>query len=176
MRLLTGKNKVAFWLGVLAFLQLTVFAFRLSTFHHAAALWPQAGDTLEFTRVAGGGTHTPARTTVLLVFHSRCAHCFETAPVWADWSTEPHPNFRVLGISSEPPDSAQAYAAEQGWRFEVGPPETWVDRKIAAGLVKRTPWVFVVDDTGVILAEGHGSGIGELIQGMDLPDGAEAGV
>jgi thiol-disulfide isomerase/thioredoxin len=176
MRLLTGKDKVVFWLGVLAFLQLAVLASCLSSFHPPAAAWPKPGDTLEFTQAAGGGSHTPARTTVLLVFHSRCGHCLETAPIWAEWSSEPHPNFRVMGISSEPHDSARAYAAEQGWSFEIGPPETWVDPGVAAGLVRRTPWVFVVDESGVILAEGHGSRIGELIQGMDRTAGAEAGL
>jgi hypothetical protein len=45
--------------------------------------------------------------------------------------------------------------------------ETEPSGEMAAALTGRAPWVFVANGAGVILAEGHGDMLPELINGVE---------
>jgi len=66
-------------------------------------------------------------------------------------------------MSASLPESAEAFARLHGWEAEVVmlPPGNLVPQVRA--LTRRTPWVFVLDEGGRVVAEGHGARIAELV-------------
>ncbi len=102
------------------------------------------------------------RPTLLLVFHSECGHCARVAPVWQDWLEDHRRDVRALAVSSESLESARAYVAEHHWGTEIRTVSAAQLGGAGHALTSRTPWLFVIDTAGVILAEGHGSRIVEL--------------
>ena len=102
------------------------------------------------------------RPTLVMAFHSECAHCATVAPVWRAWlESRSAADLRILGLSREPLESAQAYARQHGWSLEM----TRVpDDPTSEGfrLVTRTPWLILLDEDGVVRFEGHGSKLDEL--------------
>lgn len=99
----------------------------------------------------GYGTHEP---TVLLVFHSECGHCRTVAPQWADWLLSPPHGARVMAVSEEEHRTATEYAEAARWNVEV--------RRLSSvaspysPLAMRTPWLFLLDDQGIVTFHGHG--------------------
>ncbi len=89
MRRFFGKQNLAFGLILLAFLQLLVLGVRLKPGARSSERWPTVGDTLSGFPLRQShnprGVQSQWGPTVLLVFHSRCGHCAEVAPLWADW-------------------------------------------------------------------------------------------
>ncbi len=179
MRRLERKDKLILTLTLLAVVQLLVFGLRLRPGVESSEYWPQVGDTLSgLTVQRSSGADVPliqGDPTVLLVFHSRCAHCADVAPIWADWIRSSEPEWDVLAVSSEPLDSAQVYARQQGWPVEVGVVDASLARGPAQALTGRTPWIFVIDRAGVILSEGHGGRISELTAGVEVVWGEVSG-
>ncbi len=169
MRRLFGNKNVVFGLILLAFLQLLVLGARLKSGAGSSERWPTVGDSLSgllFRQLRNPrGVQRQSETTLILVFSSRCGHCAEVAPLWADWIRDVGSGWDVLAVSADPLDSAEAYAKEQGWPVEVAGVDASVARGPAHALTARTPWVFVVDRSGVILSEGHGRRIAELTSG-----------
>jgi hypothetical protein len=100
---------------------------------------------------------------VLLVFDPGCGPCATVAPVWAQWIRDWGDRSQVLALSASLPESAEAFARLHGWEAEVValPPETL--RPQIRALTRRTPWVFVLDEGGRVVAEGHGALIAELV-------------
>lgn len=99
--------------------------------------------------------------TLVLAFHSECAHCATVAPAWAEWLRDREVGVRVVGVSREPVETSAAYAAENGWDLDVV--RVSEDFQTLGGrLVMRTPWLFVLDPDGTIVYEGHGSRLDEL--------------
>ena len=123
MRRLFGNKNLAFGLVLLAFLQILVLGFRLRPGAGPSESLPAVGDTLSGLpfRQLHNREVVPARgrATVLLVFNSRCGHCVEVAPLWADWIRKAGSDWDVLAVSSEPLDSTEAYAKQQGWGREI---------------------------------------------------------
>ena len=128
--------------------------------------WLGPGDNLGSIPVAdANGVSRSLATgspTLVLVFHSECGHCQRVAPAWREWLDEHRDETRILSISSEDASSAQAYVAGHAWRVD-----TWTvtSPKIgspAHALTSRTPWLFLVDPDGVVIAEGHGDEIDEI--------------
>ena len=68
----------------------------------------------------------------------------------------------MLAVSPETLGPAQAYVERQGWEVEVGVVEPTSSGSLAKALTGRTPWVFITDGNGVIIAEGHGERLEEL--------------
>jgi len=171
LRRLVRKNKVILALTFLVAVQLLVLGFRLRPSVESPEFWPQVGDTLSgLTVQRSSGTNVPliwGDPTVLLVFHSRCAHCADVAPLWADWIRNIESDWDVLAVSSEPLDSAQAFAKQQGWPVEVAVVDASSTGGPAHALTGRTPWIFAIDRAGVILSEGHGGRISELTAGVE---------
>jgi hypothetical protein len=151
-------------LVVLASVQLLVLGLRLTHPAQLPLAWLQAGDTLSGLVVERSeGRDTPLllkQPTVLLVFGSQCAHCLEVAPLWRNWTETNGSDWQLLAVSSESFEAAQAFAENQEWGVGVVEAPSTVGS--ASALTGRAPWVFVANGAGVILAEGHGSGIAEL--------------
>ena len=179
MRRLLGNQRLVFWLILLASVQLLVLGFRSRPGAGSSEPWPEVGDILPglpFRRLHDGeGVQTQGGATVLLVFQSRCGHCAEVAPLWADWIRDVGSDWDVLALSSEPLESAEAFAKQQGWPVEVAVVDASMARGPAHALTARTPWVFVVDRGGVILSEGHGSRIAELTSSVEIGRNKVAG-
>ena len=157
----------------MVFVQLLVLGFRLRPGVGSPEFWPQVGDALPGLTVRRSDDGEVALLmqggpTVLLVFHSRCVHCADVAPLWADWIRRIGSGWDVLAVSSEPLDSAQAFVKKQGWPVEVAVVDVSLARGPARALTGRTPWVFVVDRAGMILSEGHGGRISELTAGVKI--------
>ena len=148
MRRLFGNQNLVFGLILLAFLQLLVLGFRLRPGAGPSESLPAVGDTLSglpFRQLHNPrGVQSQSGATLILVFNSRCGHCAEVAPLWADWVRDAGSDWDVLAVSSEPLDSAEAYAKQQGWPMEVAVVDASVARGPAHALTARTPWVYVV--------------------------------
>ena len=167
MKRFISKNRVVLALGLLAVAQLVVLGFRLESRDAPSGSWFQVGDTLSGIRAFDSSGQEASLVggdpTVVLVFHSECGHCEDVAPLWRAWKTASGPDFRTVAISSEPLKSAKAYAAQHEWDAGVWTVEAGRLGGLEHGLTSRTPWIFVLDETGVILAEGHGRRIVELV-------------
>jgi hypothetical protein len=100
-----------------------------------------------------------------MVFDPACGHAAEAIPTWKTWTAQEHPGLRVLALTSGSQESWSDYLASFHWR-----PEVWrVGSEEGVGnkrsITARTPWVFLLDEDGVILAEGHGKRIGTVTEG-----------
>jgi thiol-disulfide isomerase/thioredoxin len=169
MKRLLSRDTLLFGLALLALGQLLVFGHRWRNRDGPADSWLHAGDdvsTLQFRTPSGRSVSTAGGgTMVLLIFDSQCPHCRAVAPAWQAWIEEVPPGLRVVGVSTEPPETAQAFAQEQGWGVEVWQVEARTGSPEHA-LTSRTPWVFLLDGQGRILKEGHGSRLAELTSGV----------
>lgn len=99
--------------------------------------------------------------TLLLAFHSECAHCLRVSPEWSAW-LRAHDSGRVLAISREELGVAERYVDERGWSVVVRSVSVTDVGGLEAALLRRTPWIYVVDAEGVVRAAGHGNQIEEL--------------
>jgi hypothetical protein len=77
---------------------------------------------------------------------------------------------RVIAVSSEARGSATAYAKRHGWRAEIWSVDGSQPGTLAYALTRRTPWTFLLDGEGRVLAEGHGARVdgisGRLVDAM----------
>ena len=166
MRRVLKMDKVILSLILLAGIQLLVLGVRVTHPVQVPMVWPQRGDTLSEIRVhRADGQETPllsGESTVFLIFDSKCVHCAAVASFWRGWLQHDASDWRVMAVSSEPLESAQAYVNRQGWEVEVGVVDAAPSGGPADALTGRAPWVFVADSDGVILAEGHGDMLSEL--------------
>lgn len=99
---------------------------------------------------------------VLFIFNRTCPYCRASIPAWTRIAAEAEAaggRGAAVGLSLDPPDSAQAYAARHGLRYPVA---AFPDRRTAALYRTRlVPVTMVVDSGGrVLLAR-----IGELREG-----------
>jgi hypothetical protein len=85
------------------------------------------------------------------------------APVWAQWIRDWGDRSPVVALSASLPGPAEAFARLHGWEAEVValPPGNLAPQVRA--LTRRTPWVFVLDEGGRVVAEGHAARIAELV-------------
>lgn len=101
--------------------------------------------------------------TVVLAYHSKCAHCATVAPEWSTWLKSLPESAVALAVSREPPDSAAAYAKEHGWEVPLLPVPGAELPNVERYLVSRTPWVFVFDSEGVFVGQAHGAELNTLV-------------
>jgi peroxiredoxin len=126
------------------------------------------GDTIRAFNVAGPPGTAPVpltgpagKWTVLLAFRSTCVWCDSVAPRWTAWLGKPHPA-RVLGITSDTPDSAAAYRDAKRWRLELVSAPGQKPGSVESSLLSRTPWVYVLDENGVVRYHGHGNNLPQV--------------
>jgi hypothetical protein len=85
------------------------------------------------------------------------------APVWAQWIRDWGDRSQVVALSASLPESAEAFARLHGWEAEVVTFRQDPMLPQVRSLTRRTPWVFVLDEGGRVMAEGHGARIAELV-------------
>lgn len=159
-------------LSLLVVVQVALFASRRASPDLPAAPPPAfivPGDRLgNVTVILAGDRSEPLvgpsaeRATLVMAFHSECAHCATVAPAWQEWlEARATSSLRILGLSREPLEGAQAYARQHGWPLEIA---SVPDDPTAEGfrLVTRTPWLILLDADGVVRFEGHGDKLDEL--------------
>jgi thiol-disulfide isomerase/thioredoxin len=166
MKRLLTKDRVLLGLALLAFAQATILTVRMGRTEGPANTWFQVGDTLSGIRVLDSAGNAAllsgGEPTVVLVFNSSCGHCEAVAPLWRAWTTAFGDDFRTVAISSEPLESARAYVNLHGWTADVWTVEAGTLGSPEHGLTARTPWIFILDKNGVVLAERHGQEIAEV--------------
>ena len=167
------KNAVIVGLIVLAIAQLVVFGYRSV---NAGPIGRRVGvgdDVAGLTVVDATGAEralATGATTILLIFHSECGFCATVAPDWRAWLDEHRSEEAVLAVSKEPIAAAAAYVGEHGWNVDVASLEVGMLGGQAHSLISRTPWIFILDADGVVLAEGHGDQLAELAGALRSED------
>ncbi len=138
------------------------------------------GDTLGSTvvQVAVGERQLvlpgTAATTVVLAFDSRCPHCVQLAPVWAAWLRSHTSDARILAVSAQPLGVARSFAAAQGWSLETASVSEQGAGSGGHRLVRATPWLFLLDQDGVVQFESHGGDLHGLDEALDRLSGERA--
>jgi hypothetical protein len=153
-------------LALLAASQFWLLGSRQSVRGKPANPWFGVGDTIRSIRglnSQGERSGLPiGEPTVLLVFRSDCGHCRTVMPIWRDWIEDPENAIRTVAVTSEPLDRALPYVSERLPGIELlSVPEGHL-RGPTFALTARTPWIFLLDKDGVILAHGEGSRIASL--------------
>lgn len=164
-------------LAVVAVCQLVLLGHVFGNDSEEAGRWLEVGADVSGIRVRGtGGEPVPLSMggpRVVLVFHPECGHCAAVAPEWKSWLEEEGKGWDVLAVTSEPVETGRALAARNGWAVDVATVEADSRSDVGRSLTRRTPWVFVVDPGGVLVAEGHGSRLREVVaaavQGLGGP-------
>jgi len=166
-------------LGVLALCQLVLLGRTFGGIGGETPEWLQTGADLSGIRVEGmEGPPMPLSgegLRVVLVFHPECGHCAAVAPEWRFWLEEDGRAWDVLAVTSEPVESGRAFASRNGLMVEIATVETDSQGDTGGRLTGRTPWVFIVDPGGIIIAEGHGSRLREIVSAAAQGPGGPRG-
>jgi thiol-disulfide isomerase/thioredoxin len=104
----------------------------------------------------------PGQPTLLLVFHSECGHCRRVAPAWTEWLRTHTESTRVVAVSREATAPAMEFVRTHSWGVDIRTVDASELGGAAHALTARTPWVFVIDADGRVIAEGHGDRLVEL--------------
>ena len=167
------KNGAIVALIVLAIVQLVAFGYRSTNAGPVGRRVGVGDDVSGLSIVDATGAEralATGATTIVLIFHSECGYCARVAPDWRIWLDEYRSDAAVLAVSSEPITDAAAYADKHGWNVDVGSMEVGVLGGQAHALTSRTPWIFIVDGAGLVLAEGHGNLLAKLAGGLRSED------
>lgn len=110
----------------------------------------------------GGG-----RTTLLLVYDPDCAHSDRVAAGWRQWLDRgDYGAERILALQAGSRSLAEAYAVAQRWSIEVVSVGSAVNGSGAQALTRRTPWVFAIDEVGLVVASGHGRELPQVARAL----------
>lgn len=153
-------------LVLIAVLQLVALGYRTGDAAMDASRWIAAGDeVLELGLADGSGTRRSLATgqpTLVLAFHSQCAHCERIAPTWSAWLDRHRGDVNVIAVSKEPHSSAKSYADRHGWDVDILTTGETSPGSREHAFTSRTPWVFALDSGARVIDEGHGSLINEI--------------
>lgn len=172
-------NPVIIGLSVIALCQSVLLAWAFGGIGGETREWLQTGADLSGIRVEGMDGHPmplPGEgLRIVLVFHSECGHCAAVAPAWKSWLQEDGKAWDVLSVTAEPVETGRDFASRNGWAVEVATVETDFRANTGRSLTGRTPWVFMVDQDGILVAEGHGRRLREIAAAAgQAPGGAKA--
>jgi hypothetical protein len=130
--------------------------------------WLEPGDALTGVTVTDveGGREPLANgdTTVVLVFSPDCFHCETVTPLWMEWIEGLGSHRRAVALTAANPDRARAFIAKHGLKLKTYTLRTQDPGSIEHALASRAPWVFLLGEKGVVLAEGHGGRLGDLTE------------
>ncbi len=153
------RDRVIVSLAGLAVLQLALLGARLGNEISGSSSWLDTGDSLPalpWGTVSGDGAGWEPHNapTVLLVFDPGCEHFLAVAPAWAEWLRDVGADWRVLAVSQTPGEAARSFLQSRGWDLELVEAGPAPRRPSAKDPMGRTPWVLVVDEAGLIVAQG----------------------
>ncbi len=161
------QHWVVLVLALLLLAQLAALGIRQAAGTTTGGVWLGVGDSLHGVPVVDASGREArlafGDTALVLVFNSECGHCERVAPMWQGWLDTHRAAVRVVAISSESSGVAEAYVARHGWEVDLWTVDSTRRGGAAHALTGRTPWLFLIDGDGVILAEGHGEGIDQLV-------------
>lgn len=113
-------------------------------------------------------TSTPVRIdwadtsiTILFAFHSKCPFCDDVAPAWREW-LETFRGGRIVLISNDLPRDALEYRRAHSWPGTIITLTPRSSTDLASRLTGKTPWIYIVDQAGQLLYEGHGANLGAV--------------
>lgn len=164
-RIVRGEGNVVAVLALLAAVQAAVIGKRMLD-DHARHDEIEVGDDLSEVSLwradrslvgLGGG-----RTTLLLVYDPDCAHSDRVAAGWREWLERgDYGANQVFALHVGSRSLAEAYSVRQRWPIEVVSGESGVEGSGVQALTRRTPWVFAIDEDGlVVIGLGSPSGGG----------------
>ena len=159
-------------LVALATAQLAVLGYRAGA---SPATGIGVGEDLSGVRVGGADGMERALVTeapmLLLVFDPECAHSRRISPEWRAWLLEAGGPANVLALSAGSVTDAATFAQANGWPVRVATINPGARGSREHALTSRTPWVFAVDRSGRVLAEGHGARLPEVAAALASSDG-----
>ena len=169
-RIVRGEGIVVAVLALLAAAQAAAIGKRLLD-DHARHDEIKVGDVLSEVSLRradgslvglGGG-----RTTLLMVYDPDCAHSDRVAAGWREWLDRgDHGADQVFALHVGSRSLAEAYSVRQRWPIEVVSVGSGVDGSGARALTRRTPWVFAIDEDGLVVASGHGRQLPQLARAL----------
>ena len=167
------RDRVLRGLAILAVVQGVALLAAYSIGTASDSGWVVTGDSVDGLEVYGrSGDPTSLATgvpTLVLVFHSQCAHCERVAPEWKRWLDEHRDEVHVVSVSTEPWAEGRAYVDRHGWSVDHIRAGEGRRGSRTQAFTARTPWVFAVDARGTVLATGHGSVIDEVARPLMAP-------
>ncbi len=103
---------------------------------------------------------------MFFAFDPSCPFTRAVAPAWASWMRRVEKeDVDIWAVTGSARSVAVGFAEESQWVAPVVSLPGQLPESLVNAIVRRTPWIFVVDDEGVILLEGHGGQVSELLQG-----------
>lgn len=128
----------------------------------------RAGDTVELTGIPDGSKSGKRLSGedgfVFLVFDPECVHCRAVIPLWREWARRRESTLRISAVTSASEETASAFLREFDWKPQIWAGEGGQISAPPLPLTRRTPWVFVLDANGIVVAEGHGRWIESLAE------------
>lgn len=95
--------------------------------------------------------------TVLLAFHSQCAHSRAVLSQWREWiaANAFQDHVTMLAVTTEPHSIAEQHLREYGITIPVMTIRATIGQ-VGARIAKKTPWVYAIASSGIVVYEGHG--------------------
>lgn len=86
---------------------------------------------------------------------------------WREWLVRgDHGANQVFALHVGSRSLAEAYAVGQRWPIEVVSVGSGVDGSGGRALTRRTPWVFAIDEDGLVVARGHGRKLPQVARAL----------
>ena len=101
--------------------------------------------------------------TVLLAFSPTCAWCDSVAPRWKSWTRGTGSRAHVVAIASGDPSAAIRYTHVHDWKIaELIVVDSALTGVLGRRLTRKTPWLFLIDASGILRFSGHGNEVGAV--------------
>lgn len=109
--------------------------------------------------------------TLILAYHSECGHSLRVMPRWKDWIDAGSWRNRVtlLAVTSEVYPIGEHHLVRNGLAIKSVTLETQRGG-LPAQLAKKTPWIYAITSTGVVVYEGHGDEIEQAFRALAAAD------
>ena len=131
------------------------------------------GDDLSGVRVRGAdGVPRPLAgqdPVLVLVFDPECEHSQRVAPEWRSWLQSATAPPHVVALAPGPFSRAREYAESSGWTLPVVTIAEGLPGSREHALISRTPWIFALDGSGRVTAQGHGSDVSAIAATLKRP-------
>ncbi|MCY4399953.1 MAG: hypothetical protein OXE96_11520 [Gemmatimonadetes bacterium] len=99
---------------------------------------------------------------LVLVFDPECEHSRRVAAKWRAWLQSPGAPLNVVALAPGPFSRARDHAEDHGWTLPVLTVADGLPGSREHALISRTPWIFALDASGRVTADGHGSDLSAI--------------